>query len=44
VFAAERSRETAIEDQDDILFAGKIRQADNVAVEVWQSEIGGGDA
>ena len=39
--AAERSYEAAIEDQDDILFAIKFRQADNVAVEIRQCEIGG---
>jgi hypothetical protein len=39
---AERSGKSTVEDQQDILFALKIRKTDFVPVEVWEAEIGSG--
>ncbi len=40
--AAERSEESAIEDQQNVFVSAKIREADFVTAEVGQCEIGSG--
>jgi hypothetical protein len=40
--AAEWSEKTAVEDQQDVLFAAKIREADLISLEIRQGKVRGG--